>query len=340
MRPAWLFVAIAGLMTTSQVNAAEQIGMAVDAKTRVVRTGTNGRQVVAASTPVFLDDNLRANATGLAQIKLADDTKIVVGPNSNVKLDDFVFSSSSSAKTVTVSVSKGAFRWISGHSGSQAYTIKTPAGSIGVRGTALDVTILGKKTSVLLLRGEVTVCPGNAPCKQVRKRCDCVTFGRNGLEENVNLLKNSDIKRYEKRFPMLTGQERLQPQFRRETAGCKGVTSIDIGGAMRILFTPPPTPEPEKAHHHHHEHHGHHHEGDGGRRDGRSHDHDGGHSNHGEQGHDGGRGHGGHDGGHGHGGHDSGYGHGGHEGDHGHGGHEGGHGHGGGHGGGRGDDHR
>jgi hypothetical protein len=246
MRHVFICIAAASLLAVTGAQAAEKIGVAVDAKTTVTRSGAGGREVVAIATPVYNNDRLSANSTGLAQIKLIDDSKIVVGPNSNVKLDDFVFASSTSAKTVTVSVTKGAFRWISGRSGHQAYNIKTPSGSIGVRGTAFDVSIEGGRTNLLLLNGQVTVCPSGAPCKSVRQRCEFIAFDSHGIRKRVNFLESGMTKRDERTFPLLERQQRLNSGFRRESTACKNpaVIKTKIIKARVVVVPPPPPPPP------------------------------------------------------------------------------------------------
>lgn len=249
MKPVWFSLTFAGVLIAFPALAVEQIGVAVEAKTQVVRSGTNGgEQVVRTSTPVYLDDSLRADSTGLAQIRLVDDTKIVVGPGSNVTLDDFVFSGSASAQVVTVSVTKGAFRWISGRSGSKAYKIRTPAGSIGVRGTAFDVTIQDDATDVLLLDGQVTVCPSDSACKTVRHRCEFVSFDRNGVRKKAELLKMTSAEEYTRKFPLIHDQENLNRQFRRESGGCNSFSIQNtFRSIIRALFVPPPPPPPPPA---------------------------------------------------------------------------------------------
>lgn len=246
MRHVFFCILAASIFAATGVQAAEKIGVAVDSKTTVTRSGTGGRQVVAIATPVYNNDRLSANSTGLAQIKLIDDSKIVVGPNSNVTLDDFVFANSTSAKAVTVSVTKGAFRWISGRSGHQAYNIKTPAGSIGVRGTAFDVSIQGGRTNLLLLNGQVTVCPSGAPCKSVRNRCEYVEFDRGGIRRRTNFLETGMSRQQERMFPLLENQSRLNSGFRRESAGCKSnsIMHTPPPKARAIVIPPPPPPPP------------------------------------------------------------------------------------------------
>ena len=80
-----------------------------------------------------------ARPAGLAQIRFVDDTRLVVGPNSRLVIDEFVFNPDQTAQQVTIRMAKGTFRFLSGNSPSKAYSIRTPTMTIGVRGTVLDV---------------------------------------------------------------------------------------------------------------------------------------------------------------------------------------------------------
>ena len=83
-----------------------------------------------------------------------DGTKLAVGWGSSVVIDKFIFDDSNSVKKLTIKAAKGTFRWISGNSSSSAYEIVTPAGTIGVRGTAFDFYVGSNGvTAVVLLNG-------------------------------------------------------------------------------------------------------------------------------------------------------------------------------------------
>jgi hypothetical protein len=239
MRRALAFAFFGLLVALQPVRAAPQIGVAIDAKLRVTNVGAGGSKVLITSAPVFTNDRLVANSTGLAQIRFVDDTKLVLGPNSNVTLDRFVFSGDSSAKAVSVSVTKGAFRFISGRSGSRAYAIRTPAGSIGVRGTAFDVSVKGGTTSLLLLRGQVNVCPRDGACRVMSQRCGYIAFNRRGFIQRNSAVGRLDPQRVRSLFPLLTSGSAILPQFQGGAAACHG--SIPQTGTRNARATTPTT---------------------------------------------------------------------------------------------------
>ncbi len=98
----------------------------IDAKT--------GRRILLKSSPVYSGDRITTDNVGNTQIKFRDDTKLVVGPNSTLVIDAFVFSNNDTARQVSISAIKGAFRFISGKSPKDVYRITTPTATIGIRG--------------------------------------------------------------------------------------------------------------------------------------------------------------------------------------------------------------
>ena len=110
--------------------AAEKVGSAV--KINVVITGDEG--VMATGDPVHRDERVRANASGVGQFQFDDGSKLAVGPNATVVIDKYVLGEGGKLKKLTVRATKGTFRFISGKSAPSAYTIVTPAGTMGIRG--------------------------------------------------------------------------------------------------------------------------------------------------------------------------------------------------------------
>jgi hypothetical protein len=147
-------VAIAALSVTLfsplPTRAAEQVGEAVLIKTEV--TGAGGPLRVDA--PVHRNEKIKTSLSGLGQFLFRDGTKLAVGWGSSVTIDKFVYDDTDSVKKLTIKAAKGTFRWISGNSKSSAYQILTPAGTIGVRGTAFDFFVgPDGTTAVVLLSG-------------------------------------------------------------------------------------------------------------------------------------------------------------------------------------------
>lgn len=187
--------------------AIEPIGKAVEIRTAV--TGASGD--VSINDPVFQDERIRTSKSGLGQFVFRDGTKLAVGWGSSVVVDKFVFDGSSSVKKLTIKAAQGTFRWVSGKSNHTAYEILTPAGTIGVRGTAFDFYIAGDgTTAVVLLGGAASFC-GAGGCRQLTRRCDYVVAKRSG---SVTVARRVDRGIFKalgnaRALPFLSGNQKL-----------------------------------------------------------------------------------------------------------------------------------
>ena len=102
-----------------------------------------------------------------AELRLDDQTKLALGPNAGLKLDEFVIGKSGGVTTIGVNFVKGTFRFITGSQKKDAYVIETPSATIGVRGTVFDVYVDGSgDTLVLLHQGEVNICSKTKTCRR------------------------------------------------------------------------------------------------------------------------------------------------------------------------------
>ena len=133
------------------VLAAERVGSTIEAESTVSGEGAVGKRVIARADPIYRDERLRSNLTGLGQFQLGDGTKLVLGRNASLVIDRYVIGGGSKAKTITLKLISGSARFVTGASDKRAYRILTPQGTIGVRGTAFDLTVRNGKTHLLLL---------------------------------------------------------------------------------------------------------------------------------------------------------------------------------------------
>ena len=100
-------------------------GRRIGQATRIQTTVNGDYGELAVKEPVHRNEKIRTSKSGLGEFLFRDGTKFAVGQGSDVKIDKFVFddSGSNSIKKLSVKVSKGTFRWISGASKSKAYEI-------------------------------------------------------------------------------------------------------------------------------------------------------------------------------------------------------------------------
>ncbi len=165
-----LTVALALVAAFSAAARAEEpdgIGTAVVIKPEVVATLGADKRDLHEGGRVHRDDLLETGAEGLAELKLDDQTKLAIGPNASVKLDEFVIAKADGVTTIGVNFVKGTFRFLTGKQKKEAYRIETPSATIGVRGTVFDVYVDGNgDTLVLLHEGEVDICTKTKTCRR------------------------------------------------------------------------------------------------------------------------------------------------------------------------------
>ena len=141
-----LAVLFAGVcLTHGDVRAAPRAGVAAAVRGQVMleRPGSVGL-AVETGAPIFIGDEIKTSGNSGLQILLLDETVFTLGPNSAMKIDEFVFDPSTTESKLDAELVRGAFRFISGRIAKQdpdKMKVKLPSGTIGIRGTMVDVQI-------------------------------------------------------------------------------------------------------------------------------------------------------------------------------------------------------
>jgi hypothetical protein len=134
---------------------------------------------IAKGDEVVRNEVVRTAADSDAKFVLRDDTNLILGPGSTLKLDRTVFDDPK-AGDIAIKLTSGAFRFITGHSNKEAYQITTPIATLGVRGTIFDAQVQRGRNRIFLVSGEVTVCvPGTKKCHLLHEG-DSLTIFPNG----------------------------------------------------------------------------------------------------------------------------------------------------------------
>src|SRR5262249_12385186 len=130
---AWAALMAVPAMSTEKGSEPE-VGTTVLIKRRVTGTLGTEERVLETGFRVYRNELLRTGSDAQAELKLDDDTKLALGPNAELRLDEFVVANSNDAKSVTLRFIKGTFRFITGSNPSESYRVETPSATIGVRG--------------------------------------------------------------------------------------------------------------------------------------------------------------------------------------------------------------
>jgi hypothetical protein len=126
--------ALAAALFVAPVVVAQPSGVVLAVVQQSEIDSATGRRVLVQEAAVFSGDRIITGPGGEAQVKFRDDTRLVVGPNSMMTIDAFVFNDDNTARQISINAVRGAFRFITGNSPKDAYSITTPTATIGVRG--------------------------------------------------------------------------------------------------------------------------------------------------------------------------------------------------------------
>ena len=93
---------------------------------------------------VFEADGLKTGADGRIGMTLTDDTRLSLGPNSELRLKRFVYSPGTGGLEMVVRFVRGVGAYVSGRMAKLApdsIRLETPAAIVGVRGTSLAIRV-------------------------------------------------------------------------------------------------------------------------------------------------------------------------------------------------------
>jgi FecR protein len=122
-------------------NAEPRIGTAASTRPNVEAVSGGNTQTLSAGSEVFANQTVRTGNRGMADLVFLDKTNLSVGPTSEVRLDKFVYDPRGSSGSVVVQMTRGSFRWVTGSQAKDAYQVGTPHGTLGVRGTTVELLV-------------------------------------------------------------------------------------------------------------------------------------------------------------------------------------------------------
>jgi hypothetical protein len=111
--------------------AQQQIGT-----TRSVKPAAHGSVAgtLSVGSGVHANETIGTDAAGVAGLRFRDESNLDVGPNSSVRLDRFIYDPNRGAGQVILDATKGSFRFGTGSQNRGTIRVKTPYGTLGIRG--------------------------------------------------------------------------------------------------------------------------------------------------------------------------------------------------------------
>jgi hypothetical protein len=128
-------------MQSGASNAEPRIGTAASTRPNVEAVGLGSTQTLSAGSEIYANQTVRTGNRGMADLVFLDKTNLSVGPTSEVRLDKFVYDPTGSSGSVVLQATRGAFRFVTGSQAKHAYQVSTPHGTLGVRGTVVELLV-------------------------------------------------------------------------------------------------------------------------------------------------------------------------------------------------------
>lgn len=154
----WLAVVTGLLVPIVTAQAAPVIGSATTVVRDVQGHLEQNWRVVVIDDSVHQDELIRTGPGSAARLIFADRTDFMIGSDSNVVLDKFIYDATSNSGQLVLRATKGLMKFRTGSMSSRSYRIDTPVATVGVRGTEFVVQVFeGGGTSINVISGEVMV---------------------------------------------------------------------------------------------------------------------------------------------------------------------------------------
>ena len=91
-------------------------------------------RMLSTGGSVYSKELIHTGDSGAANLRFHDNSNLSVGPQSSVRLDKFVYDPNKTAGSFAVEAARGSFRFAAGSQSRGSYQVKTPYGTLGVRG--------------------------------------------------------------------------------------------------------------------------------------------------------------------------------------------------------------
>lgn len=235
-------------LAVSPSAALAQIATIVSAEGTATLVSQGRQSAIRVGQPVREGDIVVTEADGSALLNFVDDTRIAVGPMSRFEVSDIRVGRDGKAQRFAVSAVRGTFRFLSGGSPKDAYRIRTPTATLGIRGTEFDFFVDRRiGSNVALFRGEVVLCPNGGRCALVRGRC---TLALSDTRGSVGVAATRDEKKQilVRDFPFIVSQKNLPPSFRTSTSSCGNLSRVILEPKPPVQkMVPPPAVVPPRA---------------------------------------------------------------------------------------------
>ena len=258
--------ALAVLLAAAGPALAQVVGVAMSVRQGAVVDSGGSTVRLVPRAEISNGDVIRTDASGLVQITFRDRSRVVVGPDTEFRIDDVSLSGAGRAERFLVTALGGVFRFLSGDSPRESYELRTPTATMGIRGTVFDVAIDPAQTTWLVtFEGAVRTCGRDGRCAVASGGCAMVLTDRSGRVRPPEDRRVRDAA-LNTHFPLITDARALglRGDFGAPTESCgeidallilapprqsqpaQGIDDLRNGDRGQIGVPSPPDPDPDR----------------------------------------------------------------------------------------------
>lgn len=145
--------------TTSDVGVKQPAGKTIMARGKVTATSINDstERRIRRRSEVFNIDNVKTGTKSRAQFSMIDGGLLSLKPNSEIRISEYEFKDGATNSTASIELIKGGLRSISGKIKKRGgdFDVKTPVGSIGIRGTHFELEMVDGDLAIAVWDGAI-----------------------------------------------------------------------------------------------------------------------------------------------------------------------------------------
>jgi hypothetical protein len=142
----------------------------------------------------LLNARITTDSHTAVRFLLPDETVFTLGPDSDMKLDDFVYDPNTNMSTAALNMTKGVFRFVTGKIANHdpaGKKLKLAIGDLGFRGTDVEVSVDDDRMWVYAYEGDISFTDGNGvvhpiPINQYLTIFDGVAVWLRPIDQNDN----------------------------------------------------------------------------------------------------------------------------------------------------------
>lgn len=161
------------LALASSVRAADPAGHVTRVRGEASVASASDRRALAQGAAVFAGDTVTTGKDARLELTMIDGAKVTLGDDSELRIDDYVYSRRGRTGRAALMLAHGVFRAVTGALATLAgepFRVATPVASIGIRGTDFWGEQRADRLLIALLGGKAIVVENAAGRVELTRR--------------------------------------------------------------------------------------------------------------------------------------------------------------------------